>query len=333
MLTTMTEEVDFARRAAPYRDELLAFGYRMLGSVHDAEDAVQETYLRAWQAYPRFDGRSSLRTWLYRIATNAFLRQAERTGRRALPTDLDVTGGTDVAWIGPFPTPETDPARIVAGRSGLRLALIAALQVLPSRQRAVLILRDVLQWRAAEVAAVLDISTVAVNSLLRRARTQLELAAVAEGDVGEPTDPATRALVDRYATAFERADMAALTRLLTEDAVWEMPPLTEWYAGRDTVIPFLRERIHAPGDGRMIPVSANGQPARALYVRSGGGRWRAHAVHVLSVRGDRIARIVAFHGPAAFGTLNLPDSWPSTGPSRRPRNGQSSTRVRCTSAE
>jgi RNA polymerase sigma-70 factor, ECF subfamily len=306
MLPTMTTDVDFARQAERYRDELLAFGYRMLGSVHDAEDAVQETYLRAWQAHSRFDGRSSLRTWLYRIATNAFLRQAERTGRRALPSDLDVYDG-EVAWLGPFPTPESDPAGIVAGRVGLRLALVAAMQVLPPRQRAVLIFRDVLQWRAAEVAEVLDISTAAVNSLLQRARTQLDAARLGEDDITEPSNPATRDLVDRYATAFEQADMATLTRLLSHDAIWEMPPLLEWYAGRESITRFLRDRIHAPGDGRMVAISANGQPGYALYVWSRSGGWQAHAVHVLTTLAGHIARITAFHGPDAFAVLGLPE--------------------------
>jgi RNA polymerase sigma-70 factor (ECF subfamily) len=323
-VTTMTGEVDFARQAEPYRRELLAFGYRMLGSTHDAEDAVQETYLRAWRAYPRFDGRSSLRTWLYRIATNACLRQLERARRRALPTGLGPAGDeNEVAWLEPFPTPDADPAEVVQGRAGVRLALIAALQVLPPRQRAVLIFRDVLQWRSAEVAEVLKLSPNAVNSLLRRARTHIEAAGLDQGDVEEPEDAATRALLDRYANAFERADIVTLTRLLSQDAIWEMPPMPEWYAGREVIGAFLAGRIHAPGDGHMVPIRANDQPGFGLYVRDGVG-WRAHALHVLTLRHGLVTWVVSFHGPGAFTLFDLPATWTAIGHAPPPGRPQGS---------
>jgi RNA polymerase sigma-70 factor (ECF subfamily) len=231
---------DFERLTGPFREELLAYCYRMLGSVQDAEDQLQETLLRAWRSYDGFEGRSSVRTWLYRIATNACLRALENRGRRPLPSGLGAPApGADtplgapraeVPWLEPIPdalfgSRPADPAAIVISRTSMRLALIAALQYLPPRQRAVLILRDVLRWRAAEVAGLLGISTVAVNSLLQRARAQLELAAPAEDAIREPTRPADRELVGRYAAAFENADLTALVRMLREDAVLEMPPL------------------------------------------------------------------------------------------------------------
>src|SRR5580698_685526 len=224
-----TEEAEFSRLAGPYRSELLAHCYRMLGSVHDAEDQLQETLLRAWRSYDQFEGRSSLRTWLYRIATNTCLRAIETRQRRPLPSGLgqpsdDPSGPLDgaqreVPWLEPIPDAliSTDPAAVVTSRTNIRLALIAALQYLPPKQRAVLILRDVLGWRAAEVADLLGMSVAAANSALQRARTQLESRAPAEDDVLEPADPGTRDLLARYAAAFEAADVAALTQLLHDD--------------------------------------------------------------------------------------------------------------------
>src|SRR5271165_1175055 len=274
---------EFALLADPYRGELLAHCYRMLGSVHDAEDQVQETLLRAWRSYADFEGRSSMRTWLHRIATNTCLRALETRSRRPLPSGLgepteDPDGpvpvpNLDVPWLQPFPDAlagrgADDPAAIVTARASMRLALIAALQYLPPRQRAVLILRDVLGWRAAEVAGLLGISTVAVNSLLQRAHAQLELAAPAEDDIREPARPADRDLVGRWAAAFENADLSALVRMLREDAVLEMPPLPVWFRGRGAIARFLGTRVLGrPGDWRMVPTTANGQPAFGVYLR------------------------------------------------------------------
>jgi len=316
---------DFARLADPFRGELLAHCYRMLGSVHDAEDQVQETMIRAWRSYGEFEGRASLRTWLYRIATNACLRALENRSRRPLPSGLAGPGQDpqaplaaarpEVPWLQPFPDALlsggaaglADPASIVTSREGMRLALIAALQYLPARQRAVLILRDVLGWRAGEVAELLGTSTTAVNGVLHRARARLEQAAPAADEVREPTDPDARALVGRYAAAFENADMTALTELLHDDAVLEMPPLPTWFAGRDVVLAFLGARVLGqPGDFRLIPTAANGQPALAGYLRDHEGVYRAHAVQVLTLAGSRVARIVSFNDPALVTTFGLP---------------------------
>ncbi|GAB3907189.1 sigma-70 family RNA polymerase sigma factor [Kibdelosporangium lantanae] len=294
-------EVDLDR----FRPELLRLCYRMLGSVHDAEDAVQESLLRAWRSLDRFDGRAALGTWLYRIATNVCLRSLETADRRPLPSGLGPPSpdpGADpgprqpeVPWLQPFPT---DPAMVVEERASLRLALVAALQFLPPRQRAVLILRDVLHWRAGEVAAVLESSTAAVNSLLQRARGQL--AGLTETDVPTTLDQGQRDLVDRYASAFERADVDGLVRTLTEDAVWEMPPIATWYAGRAAVGRFLRPRV--TGHSPTILTEANGQPAVATYTRAG----EAHALHVLTVTPVGISRIVDFLDVDLFGVFGLP---------------------------
>jgi RNA polymerase sigma-70 factor (TIGR02960 family) len=222
----LTEE--FTERAGVFRRELLAFCYRMLGSAEEAEEVVQETYLSAWRSYDTFEGRSSLRTWLYRIASRACLKALDSAKRRPLPSgiagpsadpDGEVARSSEATWLQPFPS---DPASIVETRATMRLALVAAFQHLPPRQRAVLILRDVLQWRAGEVAGLLDMSTTAVNSALQRARAQLP---VVPDDVAEPPEPERRALLDRYVTAFETADVNGLAVALAEDVSWEMPPI------------------------------------------------------------------------------------------------------------
>src|SRR5882757_3508390 len=228
---------DFGRLTDPFRRELLAHCYRMLGSAAEAEDLVQETLLRAWRAYEDFEGRSTLRTWLYRIATNACLRELERTGRRPLPSGLGAPGNPErplgdapeVSWLQPMPDAlvDLDPAGVVGARAGMRLAFVAALQHLPARQRAVLLLRDVLSWPAADVARLLDTSTAAVNSALQRARAQMQEVAPAVDTMTEPADANRRSLVDRYMNAFENADFPALTRLLQDDIEIEMPPNPE----------------------------------------------------------------------------------------------------------
>ena len=319
---------DFARLTEPLRAELLAHCYRMLGSVHDAEDQVQETLIRAWRSYGEFEGRASLRTWLYRIATNACLRALENRSRRPLPSGLGGPGQDpdaplaparpEVPWLQPFPdalpgSEPADPADIVVSRASLRLALIAALQYLPPRQRAVLIFRDVLGWRAAEVADLLGTTTAAVNSILQRARAQLRLAEPAEDSVREPAEAAGRELLARYAAAFENADIAALTGLLREDAVLEMPPLPTWFAGRGQVSRFLGARVlRRPGDFRMIPTAANGQPALAAYLRDRDGVLRAHAIQVLTVTSSALARITSFNDPRLLVTFGLPPVFPGT---------------------
>jgi RNA polymerase sigma-70 factor (ECF subfamily) len=320
---------DFVRLTEPLRPELLAYCYRMLGSVHDAEDQLQETLIRAWRAYDRFQGRASLRTWLYRIATNTCLRALENRSRRPLPAGLGAPPGDpegtvnaarpEVPWLEPFPdlllrAESTDPATIVTSRHSMRLALIAALQYLPGRQRAVLILRDVLMWRAAEVAELFGVSTAAVNSSLQRARAGLRQAAPLPDQLHEPADPDQRALLDQYAAAFENADVTALMRLLRADAVFEMPPVPTWFVGREQIGRFLAARVlREPGSLRMVPTTANGQPAFASYLRGDDGSYRAYALQVLSCTADSVARIVVFRDPGLFPTFGLPQH-PALGP-------------------
>ncbi|GAA0913338.1 sigma-70 family RNA polymerase sigma factor [Virgisporangium ochraceum] len=303
-----TETDEFARRTDPYRRELLAFAYRMLGSLHDAEDAVQETYLRAWQGYGGFAGRSSERTWLYRIATNVCLRAAERQGRRPLPAGLDTVVGDRVRWLEPVPDAlvvpaDSDPETAVAVRTSIRLAFVAALQHLPARQRAVLILRDVLAWSAAEVADLLGTTVASVTSALQRARAR---ARPPIDDILEPSEPAVRARVDRYATAFENADLDTLIALMRQDVVWEMPPLPEWYTGRDAVRRFVGGTVFpGPQTWRATHTAANGQPALALYRRTPGGAWEPHGIQVLAPTPDGFASVVTFLGPTHFEAFGL----------------------------
>jgi RNA polymerase sigma-70 factor, ECF subfamily len=314
---------EFAALTAPFRRELLAYCYRMVGSVHDAEDLVQEVYLRAWRFYAEFEGRSSLRTWLYRIATNVCLRALQQSSRRALPSGLGGPEGTptgsvastgrEVAWLQPIPDVlladgSADPAAVVVSREGMRLAFVAALQYLTPRQRAVLILCDVLRLRAAEVAELLGTTPTAVDSTLRRARGRLDHTSPTAQTVTEPSDSRRRALLDRYVRAFEEVDVPAITRLLTDDAVWEMPPTRAWYAGRDAIGRLLAARMSGRrGDNRLVGTAANGQPARAVYARGTGGGYRPHSIQVLTVATGGIARVVAFHDPALFALFGLPD--------------------------
>src|SRR5487761_1100655 len=323
----MAVSEDFARLTDPFRPELLAYCYRMLGSVHDAEDQVQETMIRAWRFYGEFEGRASLRTWLYRIATNACLRALENSSRRPLPSGLGSPGEypeaplaearPGIPWLQPIPdallsAASADPAEIVASRQSMRLALIAALQYLPARQRAVLILRDVLRWRAAEVADLLGTTTAAVNHLLQRARARLEQAAPDQDQIHEPADPADRALLDRYATAFQNADITAVMQLLRDDAVFEMPPEPTWFTGRELIGRFLASRVLTePGRFRMLPTAANGQPALAVYLRGRDGEYRAHSICVLTIAASRIARIISFNDAGLFATFGLPQAVPA----------------------
>ncbi|WP_407701569.1 sigma-70 family RNA polymerase sigma factor [Thermomonospora amylolytica] len=330
MLMTRTEAPeteDFERLADPFRRELMAHCYRMLGSVHDAEDLVQETYLRAWRAYDRFEGRSSLRTWLYRIATSACLTALEGRARRPMPTGLggpgdpsdDLVERHEVPWLEPVPdalvgAEGTDPAAVVTSRESIRLAFVAALQYLPPRQRAVLILRDVLRWRAAEVAEAVGVSTAAVNSILQRARDRLGKVAPREEDVTEPSAAEQRDLLDRYVAAFETKDVAAIVALFTDDAVWEMPPLPTWYAGRDTIGRHLVQVCPArPGDLRLLRTSANGQPAVAQYMRDpADGVFRPFNLQVLSPTPEGlIAHCATFLDTGLFPVFGLPETLPA----------------------
>jgi RNA polymerase sigma-70 factor (ECF subfamily) len=323
----MTVSEDFTGQTDRFRGELLAHCYRMLGSAEEAEDLVQETYLRAWRSFDGFEGRASVRTWLYRIATNVCLTAIERRGRRPLPSGLGgpaddpeapLAAGPEVPWLQPFPGPlaaeHQDPAAAAVSRAGIRLAFVAALQYLSARQRAMLILRDVLEWPAAEVADLLGTTTTAVNSGLRRARAQLAQALPAEDELAEPAEPAARALLDRFATAIENADASALAALLAADVTLEMPPVLTWFTGRRTVVRFIASNfLTAPRRERLVPVTANGQPAFAVYQREPGGAYRAHAVQVLTVTAKGIARIVAFADPGLVASFGLPPELPAAG--------------------
>ncbi|OBH30924.1 RNA polymerase subunit sigma-70 [Mycobacterium sp. E342] len=313
---------DFSAHAEPYRRELLAHCYRMTGSLHDAEDLVQETLLRAWKAYDRFEGKSSMRTWLHRIATNTCLTALEGRQRRPLPTGLGAPSSDptaelherrEVPWLEPLPDLANDPADpsvIVGSRESVRLAFVAALQHLSPRQRAVLLLREVLQWRAAEVAEAVGTTTTAVNSLLQRARSQLGAVGPSSGDrLAAPDSPETQDLLARYIAAFETYDIDGLVELFTAEAIWEMPPYAGWYRGAGDIITLIHQQCPAesPGDMRLLPLVANGQPGAAMYMRAG----EIHVpfqLHVLDVRGDRVSHVVAFLDEALFAKFGLPGS-------------------------
>ena len=321
-MVTVSEE--FTDLTGQYRGELLALCYRMLGSAEEAEDLVQETYLRAWRSYAGFERRSSLRTWLYRIATNVCLTALERRGRRPLPSGLgapaddpaaELVAGPEVPWLQPVPDvllagERADPASITASRAGVRLAFVAALQYLSARQRAVLILRDVLEWPAAEVADLLSTTTTAVNSGVRRARAQLAQALPAEDQVSEPGDPDRRAVLERFAAAFENGDASALADLLREDVVLEMPPHLTWFTGRESARRFFDVHVFAANrQYRLVRVMANGQPAFAAYERGPDGAYHAHHVMAITVTPTGVEQIIAFLNPRLVGMFGLPPEY------------------------
>jgi RNA polymerase sigma-70 factor (ECF subfamily) len=301
---TDVDRDEFLVRAQVYRRELVAHCYRMTGSLHEAEDLVQETYLRAWRGWNSFQGRSSVRTWLHTIATNLCLTAVRHSRTRVLPGGLGEGEGGTVLWIDPFPTERADPAEVVAARSSLRLALIAGLQHLPARQRAVFILREALGYPAGEIATMLDMSVVAVKSALQRARAKLDEVGPRPDQLAEPDEPADRAALDRYMTAFEQADVAAMTELLRADAVLSVVPDGIHLTGKRTCVAHLAQGVLAePGRFRMAATSANGQPAAITYVRA-GDTWRPFGLVVLTVAGDQVTAIRAFLGAevvAAFG--------------------------------
>ncbi|MFI7443697.1 sigma-70 family RNA polymerase sigma factor [Nonomuraea indica] len=325
-MTDKPSPEDFLKLADPLRRELLAHCYRMLGSVHDAEDTVQETYLRAWRGYDGFEGRSSLRTWLYRIATTACLTAIDSRGRRPLPTGLGAPSAEataplaerpEVPWLEPVPDTlvgagADDPAQIVTSRESIRLALVAALQHLPPRQRAILILRDVLRWRAAEVAEVLQTTTAAVNSGLQRARAQLSEVSPSLDDPVEPLPQEQREQLDRYVAAFESYDVAAIVELFTKDAVWEMPPYPTWYQGAETIGRLIETNCPAqrPGDLRLVPAAANGQPAFGMYLLR-GDLYHAFALPVLTLTSEGVSHVAMFFDLSLFDTFGLPRTLPA----------------------
>ncbi|MFI0237676.1 RNA polymerase subunit sigma-70 [Streptomyces sp. NPDC016845] len=308
---------------AQYRGDLVAYGYRMLGSVHDAEDAVQETYLRAWRGLAEFEQRSSVRTWLYRIATRVCLNALKHSSRRTVPSAIGAPGTDpdsldartpEATWLEPFPSLmlSVDPASLVGTRQSLRLALVAALQILPPRQRAVLILRDVVALRASEVADLFETTTAAVNSTLQRARAQIARLDPREEQFREPDEPRGRALLDRYARAFETADMVALKSLLTQDTRWEMPPVPTWFHGREDVLRLLTAKLR-PGSGQRIMVEtiANGQPAFAVYIRGRDAAFHAHQLQIPTLTEAGISTVLAFHRADLFPLFGLPIDRPA----------------------
>ena len=323
---------EFSAITEPHRRALLAHCYRLLGSLQDAEELVQETLLRAWQYRESYAGRAPVRAWLYKIATNLCLDVLARRQRRTLPiarqaaADLDEPIPADInepIWLEPFPdtllAPETMmPEVCFALRERIDLAFLVLLQQLPPRQRAVLLLRDVLEWQANEVAQLLDITVPAVKSLLFRARQTLAQqpdrdAALAETSRAQP-DEVTQRLLHRYATAWEQADIAGLVALLKEDATFSMPPIPSWYQGRQTIAGLVAKTVFrglAQGRWRLQPTSANGQPAFGLYRISdqqadGTVSYQAYGIQVVTVAGPLIADIITFRVPTLFPKFGLP---------------------------
>jgi RNA polymerase sigma-70 factor (ECF subfamily) len=323
------DDAAFTRLVAPLRPELHAHCYRMLGSSHDADDALQDALLRAWRGLARFEGRSSLRSWLYTVATRTCLDLVEARGRRALPVDLgpsspravlDNAPLTDVAWLGPYADaglaagPAAPDARYEQ-REAVELAFVAALQHLPGNQRAALLLFEVLGFSAVEIATMMDTSTASVNSALQRARR------IVADKVPSPTqqrtlrqigDDRVREIVAAYSEALERGDADALVALLTDDVTWSMPPLEHWYAGIEAVTDFLTELpLTRCPSWRHLPVSANGRPSVASYLGAApDAAHQAWSIDVLTFRDGRIAEVTAFIGIEHFPPFGLPASLP-----------------------
>ena len=323
---------EFMALVEPLRSELIAHCYRMLGSVHDAEDLVQETYIRAWRAFHGFEGRSSLRTWMYQIATNTCLTALQSRSRRPLPTGLgapasDPTGALEsrpeITWLEPMPdrliagagsAPE-DPEATAVTHDSIRIAFIAALQHLTPTQRAVLILRDVLNWRAAEVARALDTTVAAVNSALQRARAHVEKLAPADEASSQLSadDPEIKAKLERYVAAFEAYDIETIVEMLTTDAIWDMPPFTGWYQGNEAIGKLIATQCPASkaGDMRLVATTANGQPAYGLYMRSEDGRMLPFQLQQLTVGPQGVERVTAYFDVRLFETFSLPAELPA----------------------
>jgi RNA polymerase sigma-70 factor (ECF subfamily) len=330
------DEIAFDRLIAPYRGELQAHAYRMLGSLHDAEDALQEAMLRAWRGIERFEGRSSLRSWLYTVTTNASLRLIERRPKRVLPIDhgppADPHGTrdeplTESVWIEPFPDERLPDVEASASpharyeqRESVELAFTAALQHLPGRQRAALILTDVLGFKPGEVAEALDASPASIYSALQRARkaTEERLPEQSQQEtLDELGDDRIRDVVDRFMEAWEAADVDRIRSLLTEDCALVMPPWAEWFHGRDAVLEFLPRGPFQPGRRwTLVPTRANGQPAMASYWADDDGSLQAEGILVLTLTADReISEIAAFRDPNLVVSFGLPRAMDSEGSS------------------
>jgi RNA polymerase sigma-70 factor, ECF subfamily len=320
------DERAYGELVAPHRNVLHAHCYRMLGSLEDADDALQEALLRAWRGLARFERRSSIRTWLYKIATNSCLQLVARRPKRRLPFDQGPAAAphtppgeplSETVWLEPYPDepleledPATAPAARYDQRESVELAFVAALQHLPPRQRAVLLLREVLAFSALEVAELLDTTVASVNSALQRARYTVDERVPEQSQqatLRSLGDERARRLVAKYTDAFERSDVNGLVELLTEDAAWAMPPLRTWYQGREAILPFLEEHAVTPG-WRHRPVGANGQLAVGCYVWSVEEQsYTAAVLDVLTLRRYRIAEVTAFVSPRLFARFGLPD--------------------------
>ena len=322
-------KVDAGDRPAPedldtaleqYRTELRGYCYRMLGSSFEAEDAVQETMVRAWRSYDRFEGRSSLRSWLYRIATNVSLDMLQSRKRRAMPMDFGPASPGDtpsavpspeVPWLEPIPDglalqPTDDPAELAASRETIRVAFVAALQHLPPKQRAVLILREVLRWKASEVAELLDTTVVSVNSALQRARATLAESQISDDDSATPATEEEQALLERYVEAFEKYDIESLVALLHEDATSSMPPFELWLDSADDLGKWMLGGGAACRGSLVQTTVANGRPAMAQWKPVGDGTYEAWAIHVLEVSDGRISGITFFVDQKLFPLFGFP---------------------------
>ena len=321
----------FERLAEPFRREIKLHCYRMLGSLHEAEDLVQETYLRAWRSFDSLEERGSIRAWLYRIATNACLDAigSRKHMQRLLPDQLapatvpvqmpEGAPPTEMAWLEPYPESNLEgiadnapnPEARYTSRETVQLAFVAAIQQLPPRQRAAILLCDVLGWAAIEAATLLGGSTASINSALQRARETLAKR-YPDGRplVSQRPSPAQQKLLDRYLHAWEGHDLDGFVALLKEDATFTMPPWLQWYAGRESIGSFFALAWQTCGGLRLVPTSANGQPAFAVYERAGAdARWTAHSIHVLALDEERISTLTLFApptGPRLFAAFGLP---------------------------
>ena len=321
------DDTAFTRLVEPLRRELHAHCYGMLGSVHDADDALQDALLKAWNGLAGFQGRSSLRSWLYSVATNACLDAVRRRGRRALPVDLgpsservviDTGPRTDVAWLGPYPHAAladgpADPDARYERREAVELAFVAACQHLPGNQRAALLLFEVLGFSAAEIATMMGTSRASVNSALQRARAIVaeKVPPVSQQQtLRELDDARLREIVDGFSGALERGDAEGFVALLTEDVTWSMPPLEHWYRGIEAVTEWaVAVPLTSCGSWRHLPTGANGQPAVGCYLwDDAAGAHLAWSINVLTLRDDRIAEITSFLGREHFAAFGLPDT-------------------------
>jgi RNA polymerase sigma-70 factor (ECF subfamily) len=323
-VTATSSNSAFAAAVEPHRRELLVHCYRMLGSVQDAQDLVQETMTRAWRAFDRYDAqRGSVRTWLYRIATNACLNALKSRRRRPLPADVgpqfddpeaEFAPGFEVPWLQPLPAAVlaaagNDPANLAVERAQLRIGVVAALQLLPPRQRAALVLCDTLDLPASHAAALLETTTAAVNSALQRARRTLAAAGV-DIDRSVDSDESQRAVVDAWVAAFEAADVTMLQRLVLDDVILEMPPMLNWYRGAARYAAFMTRIFRVRGTSwRTLPISANGQPGCASYRCTERNDFVLHTVQIFTIEAGRMTRVTVFQDPEVFALFDLPNAW------------------------